>query len=276
MKVAIFSDVQGNLPAMEVVIDDILAWQPDLVVMNGDLVNRGPNSIECLRLFNTLAAERGWLPISGNHEHYVLECHTPETNPIEAEMRCFADWACRQIGEEAHSMLGWPDHLTFAADNRHWVHVTHGTLAGNRNGISQSISDEQLEGKIPPDIALFVTAHTHKPLQREFQGMNILNVGSVGSPFDGDVRASYGRLMFDGLQWQTEIIRLDYDRDQAERNYHETGFLAEAGPLAQIIYREWKQATLLMPHWKRQYREPVLQGQISLNNAVSHFLTDLD
>ncbi|NJO56069.1 MAG: metallophosphoesterase, partial [Rhodospirillales bacterium] len=38
MKVAIFSDVQANLPAMEVAVERILDWDPDLVVMDGDLV----------------------------------------------------------------------------------------------------------------------------------------------------------------------------------------------------------------------------------------------
>jgi hypothetical protein len=45
MKIAVFSDAQGNLPAMEAVMEDILAWGPDLVVMNDDLVNRGPLSL---------------------------------------------------------------------------------------------------------------------------------------------------------------------------------------------------------------------------------------
>ena len=44
MKIAVFSDVQGNLAAFETVVEHIQAWRPDLVLMNGDLVNRGPSS----------------------------------------------------------------------------------------------------------------------------------------------------------------------------------------------------------------------------------------
>ena len=83
MKVAVFSDVQANLPAMEVAVEHILAWDPDLVVMDGDLVNRGPSSAACLDVFETLQRGRGWLPVLGNHEVWVLHCaqSRPATPP---------------------------------------------------------------------------------------------------------------------------------------------------------------------------------------------------
>ena len=65
MRVAVFSDVQANIQAMEVVTDDIQRWGPDLVIMAGDLVNRGPSNLECVQLFHRLRSERGWLPVQG-------------------------------------------------------------------------------------------------------------------------------------------------------------------------------------------------------------------
>jgi len=86
MKVAVFSDVQGNLPAMEVAVEHILAWDPDLVVMDGDLVNRGPSSAACLDLFETLHCGHGWIPVLGNHEVWVLRCarQAPATGCVVA------------------------------------------------------------------------------------------------------------------------------------------------------------------------------------------------
>ncbi|MCG8426231.1 MAG: metallophosphoesterase [Chromatiales bacterium] len=274
MKVAVFSDVQGNIAALEVVIADIEQWRPDLVIMNGDLVNRGPKNLECLKLFNEKAATSGWLPIKGNHEEYVLYCakNSPQ-NPQEAALRRFADWTTEQLGDSVYTMQCWPDHLTLSDPSHNkWLHITHGTLAGNRDGISPSVPDEKLHGKLPDDIDLFITAHTHKALQRVFEGKRILNVGSVGSPFDGDPRASYARLTFNRSDWQAEIIRLAYDRQRMTQDCIESGFLDHAGPLARVIYREWEQATLLMPFWNRRYRQAVLDGDISLAEAVEQFL----
>ncbi len=274
---AVFSDVQGNLEAMEVVVEHIAAWQPELVVMNGDLINRGPDSLGCLDRFEGLRAESGWLPLRGNHEDFVLRCaREPPAGPIDAEMRRFADWTREQLQDRVELTAPWADHLCFhAPEGADWVHATHGSLLGNRDGISASLPDEGLVGRLPEGLAVFVTAHTHRPLERQFGGTQILNVGSVGAPFDGDVRASYGQLVFQHGAWHTQIVRLAYDRAQTERTFRHSGFLDQGGPLAQLIYQEWRRASPLMPHWHRRYGAAVLGGQISLEQAVREFLAEL-
>ncbi len=67
MKVAVLSDVHGNLPALRTVIADIDAWSPDLVVVGGDIINRGPLSGECLDLLVERQAADGWHLLRGNH-----------------------------------------------------------------------------------------------------------------------------------------------------------------------------------------------------------------
>lgn len=276
MKLVVFSDVQANLPAMEVAIEDILAWRPDLVVMAGDLINRGPRSRACLERFNGLRRGLGWLPVAGNHETWILHCgRTPPSSPVAGQMRAFADWTYRQIADLAETFLAWPDHLCFPAGND-WVHVTHGSLAGNRDGISANTPDEALADKLPEDIGLFVSAHTHRPMARQFGTMQVVNVGSVGSPFDNDPRASYGRLTLRNGQWNVEIRRLDYDRDQAERDFLDSGFMAEGGALARIILEEWRRAQVMLPYWMRTYQDAVLAGEIELERAVDEFLKGID
>jgi predicted phosphodiesterase len=277
MKVAVFSDVQGNLPAMEVAVEQILAWGPDLVIMDGDLVNRGPSSAACLSLFEELQAGHGWLPVNGNHETWVLRCarEAPAT-ALEAEMRRFADWTLAQLGERAQALATWPDHLTLhAPGDPSWVHITHGTMAGNRDGVSVSVPDEALTGKIPPDLALFVTAHTHKPLERCLGATRILNVGSVGSPFDGDPRGSWAQLEYRRGRWDTRILRFAYDRDRTARDFLASGMLEDGGPLARILYEEWRRARGLMFQWRGQHEPAVLSGERPLQAAVDAFLAGL-
>lgn len=278
MRVAIFSDVQANLPAMEVAVERILAWHPDLVIMDGDLVNRGPSSLACLDLFDELRRGRGWLPVKGNHETWILRCaREAPRDEIERQMRRFADWTCHQLRDRLAALEGWPDHLCFhGMHDASWVHVTHGTMAGNRFGITASVPDEALRGTLPVDIALFVTAHTHRPLHRELDGVPILNVGSVGSPFDGDPRGSYVLLEEKGGGWTWEIVRFAYDRVRAERDFYDSGFIDEGGPLVRILFEEWRQARLLMPRWRRDFEPAVLAGERELAPAVETFLADLD
>lgn len=278
MRVVIFSDVQANLPAMEVAVERILRWGPDLVVLAGDLVNRGPRSLDCLNLFDELRRTRGWLPVQGNHEVFVLNCaRTAPANPIEAALRRFTDWTAEQVRPRLEALLDWPDHLCFApadgatGSTKGWVHVTHGTMKSNRDGIGPRTPDDSLRGRLPPDLGLFVTAHTHRPLDRVFDGTPVLNVGSVGSPFDGDPRGSYAQLEWRGGDWHRELIRFDYDRAQTDRDFRDSGFLDEGGPLAPILYEEWRQCRAMTPRWRRDFEPAVLAGARDLQEAVRDF-----
>jgi len=278
MRIAVFSDVQANIQAMETVVEDIHAWAPDLVVMAGDLVNRGPSNLQCLLLFDELRRNHGWLPVQGNHEEWVLRCwqQTPASD-VEAEMRRFTDWAADQIGSRHADLLkDWADHLSFATPDDSWVHITHGSMAGNRMGISQSISDEALGERLPQDIDLFVGGHTHKTHERHYRGTHIVNVGSVGSPFDRDERAAYGQFERRNGQWHARIVRLPYDRAATDRDFHDSGFIDQGGPLARIIYQEWKRADLLIRFWGQRYQQAVIAGEIGLEESVDAFLADLD
>jgi predicted phosphodiesterase len=278
MKVAVFSDVQAVLPALEAVIEDIESWHPDHVIMAGDLVNRGPDSGGCLALFDRMRRGQGWLPVNGNHEVWVLGCG--ERGPRSAgerDIRRFTDWAWRQVADQAERLRGWPDHLCLhppGADA--WLHVTHGTMAGNRDGITPNTTDAALIGKLPEGAALFVSGHTHRAHQRHTQGMDVVNIGSVGSPFDGDVRGSYGRFTWHRGRWHTELVRFAYDRERAARDFETSGFLDEGGPLARLIYLEWQRAALLMSGWRRHWQEAVLRGEITLEDSVTRYLREID
>lgn len=278
MRVAVFSDVQANIQAMEVVVDDIRRWDPDLVIMAGDLVNRGPSNRECLESFDALRREAGWLPVQGNHEEWVLRCfERPPLDALDAGMRRFTDWAAAQIGAaQAPLLAGWADHLCFQDPADGWVHVTHGSMKGNRAGISQSIPDEMLDERLPEEVTLFIGGHTHKVHRRRYRDIDVVNVGSVGSPFDRDERAAYGRFEFRDGRWDTRLVRLPYDRAATDRAFHTSGFLDEGGPLARIIYQEWRRADLLIRYWGQRYQAAVLAGDIDLEESVNEFLSELE
>jgi len=275
MRIAVFSDVQANLQAMEVVTDDILRWDPDITITAGDLVNRGPSNLECVRLFDRLRREYGWLPVQSNHEEWVLRCLAePPGSELEGQMRRFTDWAANQIGREHAFMLeGWADHLALEGPDHHWVHVTHGSMAGNRVGVSASVDDHQLDERLPEDVALFIGGHTHKVHRRHHKGTEVVNVGSVGSPFDGDTRASYGRFEFRDGRWHTQLVRLPYDRAMTDRQFRDSGFIDGGGPLARIIYEEWRRADMLIRHWAQQYQPAVMAGELGLEESVDIFLS---
>jgi hypothetical protein len=93
-------------------------------------------------------------------------------------------------------------------------------------------------------------------------------------PFDGDHRAAYGQLSWRRGQWHVEIIRLDYDREQAERDYWESGYIAGGGPLVRLILDEFYIARPHLYLWMQEYQARTLAGDISLDQAVTDYLME--
>ena len=78
MKIAALADIHGNYQALITVLDHVERWKPDLVLVLGDTINRGPRSKECLHLIQDKQNEESWQVIKGNHEEYVLEFDHPD------------------------------------------------------------------------------------------------------------------------------------------------------------------------------------------------------
>lgn len=276
MKIAILSDVHGNVPALTAVLDDIEQWRPDQIIVNGDLVSRGPYSLECLRQLQTRFPQAHYL--TGNHETYVLRCVDAPADPDSPtqDIDRFADWTVSKLGSAIEEIRAWGDHLDLTdLDQGASVHITHGSRLGNRDGISARTADEELPAKLGKPRDLFVGSHTHKPLLRHFDGRLVVNTGSVGQPMDGDPRASYGRFTLLAGQWQAEITRVVYDKAQAEQDFIDSGFLAEAGPLARLIYLELQQSRTHVGPWRRTYLDNIKARKISVVDAMEAYLRAL-
>lgn len=276
MKLAVLSDIHGNVPALAAVLDDIERWGADHLIVNGDLVSRGPHSLECLRLLQARAPGSHFL--TGNHETYVLRCADQPADPESPthDIDRFADWALRQLGAAVDDIRAWDDHLDLTdLEGAATAHVTHGSRLGNRDGISARTRDDDLPAKLGEPRALFIGSHTHRPLLRRFNGTLVVNTGSVGQPMDGDPRAAYGRFTLIGGRWEAEIARVAYDKARAERDFIDSGFLAEAGPMARLIYLELRQSRAHVGPWRNQYLEAVKARALSVTASVDAYLRGL-
>lgn len=273
MKLAVLSDIHGNVPALAAVLDDLERWRPDRVVVNGDLVSRGPCSLDALRLLQRLSPDACLL--RGNHEHFVLQC---AQRPGEAShpLQGFAHWTCRQLGAAVEELRHWDDAFDWSGlEGGSSVHVTHGSRLGNRDGLKPETDDAALREKLGSARDLFVGSHTHRPMIRALDGTLVVNTGSVGQPFDGDPRASYARCSFVGGSWQVEIARVRYDKERAQQDFIDSGFVDQCGPLARLILMEHRHNRMLVGTWMGRYGEAVAAGMEDAGRAVDEYLRDV-
>lgn len=279
MKIAVLSDIHGNLPALQTAVADIDAWNPDKVVVNGDIVNRGPLSLDCLRLIRQRHETDGWHLVRGNHEDYLLECaqpDSPQSGP-KYELMQFAHWAYNQLNGDVAALAAMPEQFQWVAPDGSEFRVVHASMKSRRWGIYYKQPIEEQRELIAPPPAVFVTGHTHLPHIHTVDETLVVNAGSVGASFDLDHRLSYGRFTWDETNgWQAEIIRLEYDQAQVEKDYVESGFLAEAGALAQLMLVELRKARGLIYRWAHKYEKAVLAGEIDIESSVRELMAEED
>jgi predicted phosphodiesterase len=279
MKLAVISDIHGNFPALQRVAEDLQRWGPDIVVVNGDIVNRGPCSDRCWQFVSERAEGEDWQLLRGNHEDYVLGVAAAVRKPQGAafEIQRFAYWTAGQLAEQMPAIAELDEEFVYLPPDGRELRILHASMRSNRDGIYTDAAAEKIRAQIAPPPAVFVTAHTHRPFIRQIGETMVVNVGAVGAPFDRDRRLSYGRFTWQTRRgWEAEIVRLEYDRAQIERDYVESGFLAEGGPLAQLMLLEHRKSHGLIYRWAQRYENAVRTGDLSISESVRRIMADAD
>ena len=224
MRIAIFSDIHGNMHALEAVLRDIDAQASDAVYCLGDLVGYGafPNEvIEAVR-------GRGIPTIIGNYDDGVGfdrdECGCAYTTP---ESRRLGDeslfWSREHVTAENKEYLrSLLPNIRFEEGGRQFL-LVHGSPRKMNEYLYEDrplANLERIARSAEADVLVF--GHTHLPYSKEVAGVLLVNDGSVGKPKDGDVRACYVVLDVDGGV-KVEFRRVEYDVAAAAAAVRESG-----------------------------------------------------
>ena len=114
MKIAVLSDIHANYRALETVIDHIERWEPDYVIVAGDIVNRGPRSLCCIQKIEEKRHNQGWQVIRGNHEDYVIERDHPDDPKIGHVLRNVqpVHFTYHQLNKDTTSLRALPNRIS--------------------------------------------------------------------------------------------------------------------------------------------------------------------
>lgn len=272
-RVAILADIHGNVPALQAVLDDIERQRPDEVLVGGDLVGRGP---EGSRVVSMIRA-RGWETIKGNHEDYLLAFRRGD---IPESWRHSEAWSASRwmAAELTVDDIAFIDALPVSLRSRLLPHVrlVHGTPRSNNEGIGPWTSGPSMCGHLA-SIAepVLICAHTHRPLERRFEDGQVVNVGSVGLPFNRDPRAQY--VIVEGRQdcVEVEFRQVEYDRAEILSIYESSGFMAAGGVTSQLLRLEIEAAApYLVPFLSWTSAEGVAQAPEAIDSFLAVYHPD--
>jgi diadenosine tetraphosphatase ApaH/serine/threonine PP2A family protein phosphatase len=225
-----FSDVHGNLQALEAVIEDVKNKDIDAVICLGDFVGYGASPNECIRAARALP---NFEAVLGNHDAAVLNPQVRQLfNPVAqagiiySEQRL--DLEGRQYLERLPLEIDSPDGFLAVHSSPYnpetWVYVIDPLEAADAFHVMRR------------DLAFI--GHTHYPavhfndntvrrfvfgetLRIDTPHKCIVNVGSVGQPRDGDPRAAY--VVYDADEKTVEMHRVEYDVDTAAQRIVDAG-----------------------------------------------------
>ena len=239
-RIAVISDIHANPHALEAVIDDLEQAQVDEVLVGGDLVGRGPLGSAVIDMVRQV----GWPSVRGNHEDYLLDFRRRK---VPEAWLSAQEWAASRFmaDELDDEHAAYIDTLPFSmtARSEPSLRLFHGSPRSYREGIGEWTPSEVLDTHFHSiDEPLLVCAHTHRPLVREVGDGLIVNVGSVGMPFNGDWRAQYAVFIHKPSGWDVEFRQVEYDRDSFLRDYETSGFLARGDITALLHKMEVEQA----------------------------------
>src|SRR6056297_987384 len=207
MRYALISDIHGNLPALDAVLDHIDGRDDiDAIVHLGDLVGYAPFPNEVVQRL----VEWGITGVGGNYDSTTAagyeHCGCTYEDPVQAELshQSYA-WTRAHVTDETRRRLAaLPFRLDLRPLGGHTsgprLILIHGNPILNTVYWTEDRSDgfcakmaEKLGARAGDWIAF---GHTHLPWHREVDGIHFVNTGSVGRPKDGDPRAGYVTVEF--------------------------------------------------------------------------------
>lgn len=251
IKIAILSDVHGNLPAFEAVLNHIDKNNVDLIYNLGDLIGKGPSPKEVLEL----SMKRCDLSILGNWEDFLLYSNIDE-NPIRYYRNMLDDTHINYLKSLPYGVEFYMSGRLFRVFHAHPFNIyTRVFKFSDLNLLSQMFMyNEHLTCYSHPvlsDVSIYGDIHftyyvrfddsffseKYKEYQKrnnisyadfsskysdaikKLRGREIYNIGSVGQPFDGTT-ASYVLLEGDlnskvASPYKLTFVRVPYDNQKA-------------------------------------------------------------
>jgi putative phosphoesterase len=224
MRIALLSDIHGNIIALDAVLEDIQTnGGVDAYWVLGDLVAIGPAPVQVLERLSQLPNA---CFARGNTDRYVCSGDRPPPNLEQVR----ADLALLPQRIQLEGDFAWAQGAVTVAGWLEWLEALpldfEETLPGGKrvlcvhaspnlddgDGIRPTTPASRIEGLIAGcKTDLICLGHTHLPFTIRAKSKHIINPGCVSNPIDGDVRASYAMITAGKRQFQVEFHRAEFD-----------------------------------------------------------------
>lgn len=245
MKIALFSDIHSNLPALEAVFADMEKQNLDFIYCLGDLVGYATWPNEVIQEIK----KRKIPTIAGNYDEGVGQASDDcgcayKTDTDQDRGVQSINYTNSIVTPENRAYLRMlPAHIRVEFknnDEKFNLLLVHGSPRKINEYLFEDRPDKSMIHMMEDaEAEILVFGHTHKPyhkvLRVEKEGktkqLHAINIGSVGKPKDGDIRACYVILHIDkdSSMYKNDSIKVEFRR--VDYDVEKTAQAVEASPL---------------------------------------------
>jgi putative phosphoesterase len=228
LKLALISDIHGNVLALEAALADIENHKPDRIAILGDLVLNGPRPAETVEAVRELEAA-GALVIAGNTDIAVADgdysAAFPWLDEVSVSHRAAAEWSRELLSDDQLEYLRRLPAERRLSVGDDLVLVCHASPGSQTSGLPAELDAAVTVQRVTrTDARVICCGHTHVADVRELGRKLLVNPGSCGYAFDGTPDACWGMLSVEpGKDPQATLHRAQYDAGPAAEEVSERG-----------------------------------------------------
>lgn len=236
MKIAVLSDIHGNVQALEAVMNDVVSQGCEHVFCLGDLALAGPQPKDVV---DYVMNQNTWTVIQGNTDKMIAQYGPEVMEFLEAQYPVMANALADDVLnlDDSHRayLAELPPMLSFDVEGC-TVLLVHGSPRANNEDILPGMPLEQIEEIIEgTEEKLILCGHTHVPCGYQTNtNQTVVNVGSVGRPMTQAPRACYAIVDFSQGSFEVKHRFVQYDNVLAAQIMSQRGFLG-ADRLADLL-----------------------------------------
>jgi putative phosphoesterase len=242
VRVAILSDIHGNLVGLDACLADLQAQGgADLIVAAGDLCLDGPKPKKVLQRLEEVGAKC----VRGNTDRYLSE---DVTEPVAGVDDAQISWTRKELGERWIEFLRDLPFALRVGDDGNQLLVVHANPKCDDEHVWPDADDASLERLIGDESATAIAfGHLHLPFARMWRGKLLVNVASAGLPKDGDPRACYAILTERSGGWEVKHRRVTFDVKKVATQLADCGIPGSAELIATLRRHRYKRLKSLIP-----------------------------
>jgi putative phosphoesterase len=242
MRIAVLSDIHGNLVALDACLLDLEAQGgADAIVVAGDLCLDGPKPRKVLERLEELNAAC----VRGNTDRFLSDGSGEQFDSVqEAQIQ----WTRRQLGERWLARLRDLPFALRVGEEENQLLVVHANPKNDDEHLWPDAGEELLHRLFDGERAAAIAfGHLHIPYVRAWRGKLLVDVASAGLPKDGDPRACYAIFTERDGGWEVKHRRVQFDVKRVATQLADCGIPGSDALIATLRRHRYKRLKSFIP-----------------------------